>query len=108
MAAVEHPDRNQIQKIQPGAGIGESGPDGVLSLVPQECAGHRGQKTRQRSSEAYVRLSLERNSYSLPAHVGAKTREKNGHVGGQSAPLDVDIVTHLVDQNEHGKTKAEL
>jgi len=43
----------------------------------------------------------------LPADIRAESGQEDGHVGGQAATLDVNEVTHFMDQDQGGKSKAE-
>ena len=70
-------------------------------------AGQRGQKSRQGSGQADFRLSLDRHAHRLPAHVRAEAGQKHRHLSGQSAALDVDVVAHFVNQDQHGEADSE-
>lgn len=52
LAAVKRPDRDQVQHIQEGAGARERGPERIASLLPQDGAGHGGEKSGERPRQA--------------------------------------------------------
>jgi len=87
LPAIENPHRNQIQKIQSGASARQGSPQRVSRLPPQDGAGDRGQKPGQWPGKADRRAGLERDSKSLPTHVGPKAGKENGMSAGSPRRL---------------------
>src|SRR6266496_3790957 len=79
-----------------------------MRLPPKNCAGNRSEESGEWASKTDCSLSLKRHPQSLPSHVSSETRKKHRHIGRQSAPLDVKVMSHFMNQNEDGEADAEL
>lgn len=106
-ATVQHPDRNQIQQIEPCAGVCERSPDGKACLSPDGEADGGGQCSGEWTGEANFGNGLLRNVKRAPTNVGTESGQKDRHVCGQSATTYIDIVSHLVDEDENGESDSE-
>ena len=67
----------------------------------------RARESGERAGKADRGASLARNAEGGPAHVSAEAGKKHGHLGGQAAAPDVNIVAHFVDENQYGETDTE-
>src|SRR5258708_4536049 len=93
--------------MQPCRRTCESSPKTITGAIPKRGANCGAEKSGQRTRKTGCRASLAGHAESLPAYVGAKAGEEHGHVGGQAAAADINIVTHLVNKYEDGETDAE-
>src|SRR5436309_13949158 len=107
MAAIEHPDWREIDGIQPGSGTGQCCPDWVPCLPPHHRASRRCKQSCKWPSQAYARARAQWDIHGIPANVSAESRQKYRHVCGKAAPLHFNEMSHLMHQDEHGKTDAE-
>src|SRR5207244_4886557 len=46
--------------------------------------------------------------YRFPLYIRAKSRQKHRHFRRQSAPANVDVMPHLVNQDQHSKAQPEF
>src|SRR6266571_6125876 len=106
-AAVKDPERDQVQRIQPCAGSRQRGPESIAGLKPKQSADAGGKPPGQRSSQTDGGAGFQGNTERIPLHVRPKSGKKHGHVGGQAAALDVDEVSHFMDQNQDSESDPE-
>src|SRR5579863_10616008 len=66
-----------------------------------------GQPTSERPRETDLRNRPLADPEILPLDISSQARQKDRHLRRQSAPLDVDVMPHLVDENRSGETSAE-
>jgi len=107
LAAIENPNGNKVQDIESGSRTCKSGPEAVTGAIPKRSANGGAEKSGKRTRKADGGASPAGDTESLPAHVSAQAGEEHGHIGGQAAAADINIVAHLVNQNEDGETDTE-
>ena len=76
--------------------------------MPKIHADGGSEQTSEGPGKAYGGASLASDAHGFPSNVSAKSREEDGHVGGEAAAADVDVMAELVNENEDGKTYAEF
>jgi hypothetical protein len=108
LPAIKNPDGDQIHRIEPRAGTRETRPKRITRSPLQDKTRDRSEKPCKRSGQTDGGASFQRDFHGLPANISAKTGQKNGHVGGQSATTNVDVVAQFVNENQKGERKAEL
>src|SRR6185369_1486554 len=72
--AVEHPDWDQVEEIEPRAGMGKRSPHGNTSLLKDREAYSRCDRACQWSCQADLGTCFQRDAQSAPAHIGSESR----------------------------------
>ena len=62
----------------------------------------------ERPCEADGGPCLASDTKRIPSHVGANSWQKDGHIRRQAAATNVNVMPQFVDENERGKSRAEL
>ena len=107
LATVKHPDRNEVEQIQPRAGVGKSGEDGTLSCNVERHADAGGKKAGKRAGECNLGAAGEGDFEALPANERSQARKENGQIGFEAKAFDGDDVTKLVNENGERKSGSE-
>jgi len=107
LASIEHPDGNEIEEVEPGSGVGESGEDWSLGGDIERHADTGGEETREGAGECDFGAGREGDVEALPAHVGSEAGKEDGEIGFEAEAFDGDDVTELVDEDGESEAGAE-
>jgi len=105
-AAVEHPDGNEVERVEEGSGAGESCPERVVGLAVYEVADGGGDPAGEGPGEGDLRDLAASDAEGGPANVSSEAREEDWHLSGKAAALDVDEVAQLMDEDADGDAEA--
>src|SRR5438128_1541782 len=99
--AIEHPEWQQIQKVEHRSKPPQPRPNRLSRLPPKHQASQRRQPSRQRPRQAHCRSRPRTHPQRFPLHIRPKARQKHRHLRRQPAPPDVYVMSHLMNQNQH-------
>src|SRR5689334_14211241 len=103
-AAVKDPQRDQVQCVKPCTRARQCGPESITGLEPKQSTDSRGKPSGERTSQADGCACPQRDTHSVPTHISAKTRNEHWHVCGQASALNVNEVSHLMDQDQDSES----
>src|SRR6185437_8443170 len=107
-AAVEDPDRDQVEEVEEEARVGERVEERRAGVRADPPAGQRGERARRRPGERQVGVVQRVQRRVLDRHVGAQERDEARDRDVESLPLRLDEMTELVDEDQRHEADTEL
>ena len=105
-AAVEDPDRDQVEQVEEEAEVGEREQQVRALRLADQVADERGGAAEDRPGDRDPR-GLPRIAARV-LHVGAEERDEHRQLRVQPLALRLEEVAHLVEQDQHDEADREL
>ena len=107
VAAVEKPDRDQVEEVEEEAGVGEREQQVRADGVPVDEAGERGDPAGDRPGDRDEGVAPGIEGLVAQGDVRAEERDEHRQLRVQPLPARLDVVAELVDEDEEHEADAE-
>ncbi len=106
--AVELPDRNQVEQVDPRADACDRGPVRLACHQEHSQRDQGGAESPHWSGQAHACVFMRRRRVSFHAHHCANERNEHGRGGGDAEAGELEHMSHFVDINRNHKSQCEF
>ena len=108
VAAVEDPDRREVDQVEEEARVGERAQEVGARLHGDDQARGGADTARDRPGERHARVHPRVEAHVPKCDVGAEERDEDRELRVEPRPLRLDVVAELVDEDEQDDADREL